>query len=302
MKESNQNLGFVRIGNQPPVTSLTLNRIARWERSVVESGQYIPYLKVKQTPTVGKGSKVFNPDSDATHEALSIQETQLLRYLTFLPNVISIKTQYPLLPITATLEIADALGVKHPSYTPKGKNIRDELKINQAVAMTTDYLIDYYDGNGELKQCAIALKSVDANGKFSDKEKRDFNITQKLNVEAEYCRQDGLEWRLVTSAHTCFQEHFARNLLEAEVRSEDFVPESELIEIEKAFMQWFDVMPRACFSPLLIEIAASLNVSTGRVRVAFWKLVWLQRLPVDLAKEIVFNRPLPLGGEQCSWQ
>jgi len=115
-QENQPNLGFIRIGNQPPVTPLTLNRIAKWEAEVVETKQYIPYIKLKRTPTVGKGSKVFNLESDASHETLSIMETQFLRYLDFLPNVISIKTQYPLLPIQKTLEIADAMGVIHASY------------------------------------------------------------------------------------------------------------------------------------------------------------------------------------------
>ena len=301
MQENQENLGFVRIGNQPPVTSLTLNRIANWEAQVMKSKQYVPYLKVKRTPTVGKGSKVFNPESDSTHEVLSIMETQLLRYLNFLPNVIDVKTQYPLLPIVKTLEIADAMDVKHPSYTPKGKRIRPELKINQAVTMTSDYFIDYFDEDGVENQCAIALKTIDSNGLFSDKEKRDLNIRKKLNVEAEFWRLDGLSWRLFTSAMPCFKEHFARNLLEAEVRSEQYIEDTVLEQVAQSFKQWFEVMPRACFSSLLSEIAAQLSISTGKVRIAFWKLIWRQRLPVDISKEIIFNRPLPIGEKSWNW-
>ena len=111
MKENNQISGFYKVGNQPPVTWLTLNRIAKWEEEVLSTQQYVPYIKVKRSPTVGKGSKVFNPESDQTHEVLSILETQLLRYLAFVPNIISVKTQFPLLPISNTLEIAAAMGV-----------------------------------------------------------------------------------------------------------------------------------------------------------------------------------------------
>lgn len=303
-QENAPNLGFVRIGNQPPVTPLTLNRIAKWESEVVETKQYIPYIKLKRTPTVGKGSKVYNPESDASHETLSIMETQLLRYLNFLPNVISIKTQYPLLPITKTLEIADAMGVKHPSYTPKGKNIRPILKVNQAVVMTTDFLIDYFDEDGVIKQCALALKTVNQDDSFSDKPKRDLNIRNKLNVEAEFCRQDGLEWQLVTSKMLCFDKYFSRNLLEAEVRSEHPIDEGILGRATDNFLQWFETMPRACFATLLSEIALQVGVSSGLIRTAFWKLIWQQRLPVDISKEIIFNRPVPLvkGGKSWIWQ
>jgi hypothetical protein len=302
MPENHENLGFVRIGNQPPVTPLTLNRIAKWEAQAVKTKQYTPYLKLKRTPTVGKGSKVFNPESDDSHETLSIMETRLLRYLDFLPNVISIKTQYPLLPINTTLEIADAMGVKHPSYTPKGKHIRPLLKVNQAVVMTTDYLIDYRDEGGVIEQCAIALKGVNEDGLFSEKQKRDVNIRNKLNIEAEFCRMDGLGWRLMTSAMQCFEEDFARNLLEAEVRSELEIDEELLVKVEEAFKRRFRDMPRACFATLLSEIALQLNHSTGKIRGSFWKLIWQQRLPVDISKEIIFNRPLPIGEKLWNWQ
>jgi|GEM_PF-2725122 hypothetical protein len=302
MQENHENLGFVRIGNQPPVTPLTLNRIAKWEAQAVKTKQYTSYLKLKRTPTMGKGSKVFNPESDDSHETLSIMETRLLRYLDFLPNVISIKTQYPLLPINTTLEIADAMGVKHPSYTPKGKHIRPVLKVNQAVVMTTDYLIDYRDEDGVIEQCAIALKGVNEDGFFSDKQIRDVNIRNKLNIEAEFCRMDGLGWRLATSEMVCFKDDFARNLLEAEVRSELEIDEEFLIKVEEAFKRWFRDMPRACFTTLLSEIALQLSVSTGKIRGSFWKLIWQQRLPVDISKEIIFNRPLPIGEKLWNWQ
>ena len=302
--ENPTNLGFVRIGKQPPVTPLTLNRIAKWEAQVMETQQYIPYIKLKRTPTVGKGSKVYNPESDASHETLSIMETQLLRYLSFLPNVISIKTQYPLLPIEKTLKIADEMGVKHPSYTPKGKHIRPILKINQAVVMTTDFLIDYFDEDGVIKQCALALKTVNQGDLFSDKPKRDLNIRNKLNVEAEFCRQDGLEWQLITSKMHCFDKYFSRNLLEAEVRSEQPVDEDVLGHATDCFIQWFETMPRACFAMLLSEISRQVGVSSGVIRTAFWKLIWQQRLPVDISKEVIFNRPVPLinGGKAWIWQ
>lgn len=302
MKENQNNLGFVRIGNQPPVTPLTLNRIAKWEARVIETNQYTPYIKLKRTPTVGKGSKVFNPESDESHETLSIMETRLLRYLDFLPNVISVKTQYPLLPINTTLEIAESMGVKHPSYTPKGKHIRPVLKVNQAVAMTTDFLNDYFDEDGVIKQCAIALKSVDINGLFSDKKKRDINIRNKLNIEAEYCLTDGLEWQLATSAMHCFEDHFSRNLLEAEVRSQQDIEDDVLDKVEQYYKHWFEIMPRACFSALLSEVAIQVGVSTGKVRIAFWKLIWEQRLPVDISKQIIFNRSIPLGEKSWIWQ
>lgn len=302
MQEDHQNPGFYRVGNQPPVTWLTLNRIAKWEEQVLSTQQYVPYIKVKRCPTVGKGSKVFNPESDQAHEVLSIQETQLLRYLAFIPNIIAIRTQYPLLPIENTLEIAEAMGVKHPSYRPKGKHIRKELKIDQAVAMTSDFLIDYADEYGVLRHCALALKTVNEEDNFSDKEKRDFNIRNKLNIEAEYWRQQGIEWQLVTSAMHFCKDEFARNLLEAEVRSEQDIAEPLLLDIETSFKRWFSTAPRTSFSPLLAEIAKELNISTGIVRVAFWKLIWQQRLPVDISKEIIFNRPVPLGGKKWIWR
>lgn len=302
MQEDHQNPGFYRVGNQPPVTWLTLNRIAKWEEQLLRTQQYVPYIKVKRSPTVGKGAKVFNPESDQTHEVLSIQETQLLRYLAFVPNIISINTQQPLLPINKTLEIAEAMGVKHPSYRPKGKHIRKELKVNQAVVMTSDFLINYADENGELKRCALALKTVNEDGDFSDKEKRDLNIRNKLNIEAEYWRQKGIEWQLITSAMHFCKDEFARNLLEAEVRSEQDIAEPLLLDIEMSFKRWFSAAPRTSFSPLLAEIAKELNISTGTVRAAFWKLIWQQRLPVNISKEIIFNRPVPLGGEKWIWR
>tara|TARA_B100000700_G_scaffold162658_1_gene180028 strand:- start:1719 stop:2321 length:603 start_codon:yes stop_codon:yes gene_type:complete len=200
------------------------------------------------------------------------------------------------------LEIAAAMGVKHPSYRPKGKHIRQELKIEQAVVMTSDFIIDYADEEGELRHCALALKTVNDNGDFSDKAGRDLNIRNKLNIEAEFWRNEGVEWRLITSAQHFFEDEFARNLLEAEARSEQEIGASLLQNIETSFIHWFSTSPHTSFAPLLKEIAGELGISTGEVRVAFWKLIWQQRLPVDISKEIIFNRPVPLGGKQWIWR
>ncbi|WP_445428794.1 TnsA endonuclease N-terminal domain-containing protein [Alishewanella sp. HL-SH05] len=302
MQNSHEEISLIRIEGQPPVTPLVLNKITKWVDRVKETQQYEPFIKLKKTATVGKGSKVFNPESYATHETLSILETNLLRVLDFLPNVISIKTQYPLLPITNTLLIAQNLGVKHPSYTPKGKNILKEFKINQAVVMTTDFVIDYYDEEGEVMQCALALKLVNNDAKFSDKEKRDQNIKNKLNIEAIFWKQSDREWRLVTSAMPYFDEHFTRNLLEAESRNQLSIPSQVIDDVQVSFKRWLDTMPRACFSVILSEIALFLDIPTGMVRVAFWKLIWQQRLPVDISQEIIFNRPLPRGVKKWTWQ
>jgi len=176
--------------------------------------------------------------------------------------------------------------------------------IKQAVVMSTDIRIDYCDEDGVIKQCALALKTVNQDGSFSDKPKRDLNIRNKLNVEAEFCRQDGLEWQLITSKMFCFDKYFSRNLLEAEVRSEQPVDEDILERAEDCFIRWFETMPRACFATLLSEIALQVGVSSGLTRTAFWKLIWQQRLPVDISKEIIFNRPVSLvkGGKSWIWQ
>ena len=302
MQKSIKNLGFETIGKQPPVTSLILNRIDKWEQRAIATEEFEPFIQVKRSPTIGKGAKVFNPDSAKTHEVLSILETNLLRYLDYLPNVLSVCTQYPLLPIKETLEIAESLAVKHPSFIPKGKNIRSELKIDQAIVMTTDFFIEWVDENGEIHYSAIALKAVNDNGDFSDKSVRNTNINNKLNIEAKFWKKEQRDWHLFTSAMLFNQERFARNLLEADIRRTKVLSKDLLVNVESTIKESFHKTPRLAFNLLIKATAKKLELATGVVRVAFWQLIWQQRLPVDISKEIIFNRPVPLGGSLCVWR
>ncbi len=294
--------GFIKVTGQPVITPYTLNRVKKWEHRVLTLGTYIPFLKAKTTATSGKGSKVLNPCSNETHETLSITETTVLRVLSFLPNVLEIRTQYPLLPLMSTVEIARDMGIRHPSFKPYGKNTRKELKVLQAVVMTTDFYIDYYDSDGVCRQCALSLKQVDEEGNFSDKEKRDVRIREKLALECEYWVRDDVEWRLITTAMTFFQKHFVRNLLEAEVHSEKEFDSQVLSLIEKSLCEILKKCPSMPFTSALSNVSDSLNMRRGTIRSAFWKLMWDQRLPIDISKEIIFNQPLPQGDSIWIWQ
>lgn len=277
---------------QPRITSTQLNRIKSWCAQEEKTGKYKPFLTAMGSSTAGTSHTGYNDSGDFNHEMLSQNEKHLGRLLRFMPNVVNIKFQFPLLPITETMKIARQLNIVHPGY----QKITKEGQRKHASVMTTDVFIEYADEDGELCLMALSLKYIDIPSELVDESDQVKQRTkEKLKLEKVYWDRLGINWRLVTRYGPLFSEFFIRNLYEAESR---IYLEYDIVTKEKVLAACLELLksqPRIRFQSFKREIANQTKVKESSVHCIFWQLIWEQKLLIDLTKPIGFNEPVREG-------
>lgn len=144
---------------------------------------YKPWITIHDLASKGVVSRVQGRTTERVHHLLSKNETAFFYVLDASDKVIDIREQYPLLPVTETVEIAEMLGYRHP---------RDVVSKFPYV-MTTDFVVTISQGN--------VARSVKLS---SELEKA--RVLEKLEVERVYWDRRGIEWRIVTEKEIDFQK------------------------------------------------------------------------------------------------
>lgn len=151
-------------------------RASVWERDRLAEQtlrDYKPFLTVRDVPSRGRSHRIQSNTVQRMHHLFSDLERAAF-YTLDNSGVIDIREQYPLLPLSATIAIAEAPGYRHPSFA------------GQLVVMTTDLLVTWPDGVHD----AYAIKHSDDLSRPRTK--------QKLEIEAEYWRRRSITWRVLT--------------------------------------------------------------------------------------------------------
>lgn len=294
---------FELVTGQPPISKLLLNQIARYVNQRENTGQYEPWLHSARTSVCSVSGKYYNSESDYPHEIMSLLEKDFLRYLNFLPNVTEINSQFPLLPINETLGIASEMGVKHPSFLPKG-NIKKEHNYLHACVMTTDMNIGYCDEHGEFFREAIALKIVNGENHYSSNLTRHNNIKNKLEIERRFWASRNRRHQVVTQKSPYLSRTFIKNLKRAE-KFVDVSAETKFIDgVKDKFKEY---APQMGYYPLgVIEdrIANEINIKASLVHTIILHLIWHQVIHWDMQSEIAIHKRLALkkGAIKCVWR
>ena len=283
---------------QPRITTTVLNRIKAWCEQEEVTGRYSPFLKAMGSSTVGTSHTGYNESGDFNHEMLSQNEKHLCRILRFMPNVCSIKFQYPLLPITETMRIAKSANIVHPAYQ---KITKANGKRLHAAVMTTDVLIEYANDDGEICLMALSLKYINISPEqVNESDDVKHRTKEKLGLEHTYWTNMDVDWRLVTRYGPLFNSFFIKNLREAESRNGLTYHESTKIAVLEKGQELLATRPRIRFCTFKKEIEAATKIKESSVHCIFWQLVWEQKLLVDLTKPIGFNYPL-WEGKRWDW-
>ncbi len=144
---------------------------------------YRPWITIHDLASRGIVSRVPGRTTGRIHHLLSKNETSFFYILDASDKVLDIREQYPLLPVTETVEIAERLGIRHP---------RDPVSRFPYV-MTTDFVITTRRGD--------MARSVKLSSEFERP-----RVLEKLEIERCYWEKRGVEWRLVTEKEIDFQK------------------------------------------------------------------------------------------------
>lgn len=125
---------------------------------------YKPWLRVQDVASKGTSAKVQGLKSNRVHHLLSQLESACFYQAEFLDRVVDIREQFPLLPLSLSMKIAETLGIRHPRVpTTKNPSI-----------MTTDFLLTCQKG-GKLWYEAVSVKP--------EKQLSNERVAQKLDLE-----------------------------------------------------------------------------------------------------------------------
>lgn len=161
---------------------MTENKIKKWLKEGRGQGigiDYKPWLVVQDVPSEGRSHRERGIKIPRQYTFLSDLEDRFFNILEYSPRVVDIREQYPLLPIEETIDIANVMGVEHPTDPTTGVR----------TVMTTDFLVTLHlDQKNSLRAWTV---------KYADRLK-DGRVIEKFEIERRYWQRQGVKWSILT--------------------------------------------------------------------------------------------------------
>lgn len=160
------------------ITKPKIKRMLKEGRGQNHGKKYRPWLTIQDVPSLGLSTRIKGWKTGRVHHFLSKLELYYFYILEWAKGVLDIREQYPL-PLEETQEIANRLGIKHPS----------DPKTKENIVMTTDFLIDTIKNN----KVEMKARSIKPSKELINK-----RIIEKQEIERTYWVEKGIDWGLVT--------------------------------------------------------------------------------------------------------
>jgi hypothetical protein len=244
-------------------------------------GQYDPWIKVYGVSLDSHKYRELGWKTGREHHLFSSLEFDVFCILDWLPNVLDVREQFPLLPIDETLALAAQMRITHPNVQYK------RTSPYKYIVMTTDLLIDIQTDTG-VRQVALDIKPS------GELDKR--RTLEKLELARRYWAARGIEWRIITQHD--YNHVIAKNLKEklrahrsptGKIR----LPENELDELGYNFTEIVRTGDMSLSKAArTFEQQNSLDPGSG-ITLA-WHLIATKKWIVDLSVLLQTSRKLSL--------
>ncbi len=242
--------------------------IERWETENRQSHLYYSFLKTQDIKSYGSKARVpdFFDDSQ-DRNLLSTNERLFFYRLRFSKRFVWIKEQYPLLPLSRAIAVANELKLKYPTY-PYTANVE--------VVMTSDFYCQDVTG----QQYVYSIKDVKQFKKSTERQKQ--NIEAKLKIEKLFWESQGVKWFLILS--DSIKNIFSQNLGQI-IASYKLPPLLEVLkprwlkEFKKALKNGSD----ESLSELMDVTAQKLNITYKDAVELFQHCVWHREIKASLS-------------------
>jgi hypothetical protein len=160
------------------LTSAGVEKRIKNGRGQGQGKDYKPFTNVQDVPSKGQSGRIKGWTVERIHHLHSKLEQYYFYTLDWLDEVTDVREQYNL-PLYDTVEIAERMGVKHPTAPVS----------NDIVPVTTDFLIDC-SLNGQTEIIARTVKY--SNDLASER------TLEKLEIEQTFWKERGTDWGIVT--------------------------------------------------------------------------------------------------------
>ncbi|MFK0380273.1 TnsA endonuclease N-terminal domain-containing protein [Pandoraea sp. NPDC090278] len=187
----------------------------------------------------------------------------------YLGNVVDIREQYPVHPITETLALAHELGIVHPEFGGHARSV------------TTDALLTIDDGNTRW-QLARSLKYA--------ADLTDARTRENLELERQAWRARGIGWELLTEHE--LPEVLGQNLRWLRTWDKGGRGEVPSVDIQRYFLV---ALADQSFSQslgfVITRVAERLRISRLLAIHVFRFLAWHRQIEVDLYAPLHLTKP-----------
>lgn len=184
-----------------------------------------------------------------------------------------IREQFPLLELEEAIKIADSLGIRYPY----------DRKSGFPYVLTSDFLIT--TGQGTVARSVKLAKDLD-----------NPRVCEKLEIERQYWKRKGIEWRLVTE----------NQISRAKARNIEWLfsgsPLEELIcgdEKRNQSMEYFLYLygdEKIRFPDMLREVEQNFDLKAGTGICIFKALVIRRKIILEMEKSIDLSEPREKDG------
>lgn len=232
--------------NQARITEEACKKIERWEVKRRKSGREQPFVGTKDTWRVGRRHRRIDPKTKAHLVEASDLERRAIRLLRHKFSDVTIKTQVPLLPLEATIQIANELGVLHPRIWQE----------NSANTMSTDIVMNGFDRTtGEEHNIAVFVRYMKDLYNVVNGERRPITREwQKIEIAKIFEeRVNNREYIILTDEQLSKNVEYSINWLN--VGKHKNFKADELIQFTKVFLDVYAEYEFEILEDLLISTA-----------------------------------------------
>jgi hypothetical protein len=245
-----------------------------------ELKNYKPFLHVRDVPSQGRSAIDLGLKTMRSHYYLSDLEYASHVLAEYATNVVDIREQFALLPWEETQQIAQELGIRHPTYPGT----------STPIVVTTDIVLTMSDSS-KFPYIALSVKMSD---ELDIKNKSAKRTLEKLLIEKKYWERKSIPWILCTEKNIpiirAYNLDFFRNTLQ---RYElDYLNQLLPDFVNKFCETW---SPNLSLTELLAKLGKIFSISKDKAFVLLGRAIWSRLIPVDL-DSVMFEhqRPIPV--------
>lgn len=250
----------------------TRQRFIKEGRGLGERGAFTPWILGHELSSRGKTHRVVGWKTGRTHHFLSDIEWNFFLAADWSPTVVDIREQFPLLPLSRTVDIAKNLNVRHPQNS---KNKREYV-------MTTDFVLTMKDGS----TIAVSIKPSQELSKKS--------VWEKFEIERLYWSERGITCDMATEKQLCLP--LSRNI-EWLHKFRDLtghrIDEARAVQIGDHLLPSV-IEGKQPLAFLALDLDETLGFEHGTCLLAVKHLIASRRWIVDLTKKLDPSQPLKL--------
>lgn len=237
------------------------------------ASEYKPWIYIHDFSSNGTVSRVKGITTGRIHHLLSNQELWYFYLLDWSEKTMDIREQFPLSELEEAIKIADSLGIRYPF----------DRKSGFPYVLTSDFLIT--TGQGIVARSVKLAKDLD-----------NPRVCEKLEIERQYWKRKGIEWRLVTE----------NQISRAKARNIEWLfsgsPLEELIcggEKRNQSMEYFLYLygdEKIRFPDILREVEQNFDLKAGTGICIFKTLVIHRKIILEMEKLINLSEPREKDG------